>query len=129
MREQVELYNALLEDVAIDYPEAARMGQELVTQTDQFGHVLLTVVDEIMIENSSRGTETTDTEGWIKASAVLRTVFQELKKCAWPVLVPSNCPTSLNNSDTSGGMCYNAIGSSMNSRQQRSWGILVSSQS
>jgi uncharacterized membrane protein YgcG len=41
---------------------------------------LLTIVDEIMIENSSRGTETTDTEGWIKASAVLRTVFQEFKK-------------------------------------------------
>jgi hypothetical protein len=51
-----------------------------VTRTDRFGHVLLTVVDEIMIENSSRGTETTDTEGWMKALAVLRTFFQEFKK-------------------------------------------------
>jgi hypothetical protein len=80
MREQVELYNGLLEDVAMDYLEAVRMGRELVTRTDRFGHVLLTVVDEIMIENLSRGTKTTDTEGWIKASVVFRTVFQEFKK-------------------------------------------------
>lgn len=79
MREQVELQQTLIDDIALSYPVAAKMTQELVTRSERFNNLVITVVDEMMSENNSRGAETSDTEGWTKVCAVLKTMYQQFK--------------------------------------------------